>query len=331
MNKVSILIPHFRTWKWTAICIWHLKQFGIPVDSEIILCDNSPGHPSIKAITETDLGSGVKVISGMPEFSSHGMGYDLAVRDTEGDWIFTCETDSFPTRSGWFDEYVKASADFDLIGPEIPQSSGRYIHPAGCLYKRDIILSAMEWQRSKDGWVFCPSAAIEFGLSDKAYHVVASEAFLDGRSLSDSTRRQIELWDLAGPFQEMRSFDEDSFDTYPRRTGITNFEPVNGKEAYLKIGYEAGQWLAYFAKHKGYRVLAAPTDIQWMPRHEARQAAHSTVFGGFQHCWCGTVSTLPNDIPGDVRNFKLAQQAEWFSKLPEKLRKEIEALEAANK
>lgn len=329
MKKVSILIPHFKTWRWTAICVWHFRQFGIPVDSEIILVDNSPGHPSIKAITETDLCDGIRLLDGDPEFTSHGNGYDIAARAATGDYFFTAETDSFPTRHGYFDEYVKAVGDdFDLIGPEIPQSSGRYVHPAGALLSAKVYLAAMRWQERMREWFFCPGGAVMMRYSDRPYHVVAHASELPDRVLLHSAlETEIARWAKVGPYQEMRSFNEDTFENYGQRTGAeTIFDPGRGLH-YLKIGYEAGQWLAYFAEAHGFKVMRAPTQIHWMEGHENRQAAGSVVFDGFAHCWCGTVSNLANDIPADVRQFKLNQQEHFFAKLPEKLQAQILELE----
>lgn len=327
MRKVSIIIPTYKTWRWTAICIHAYKTYGVPVDSEIILVDNAPDSPMIQAITETELGDGVKVINGERDFSSHGRGYDLAYNESDGDWIFCSETDSFPTRHGWFDEYIKASSEYDLIGPEVPQSSGRYIHPAGSLYRREIIEKAKEWQKNHKNWIFCPGAAVELGTSSKGYHVVANKGWLGHQNFSSELGDQIATWTRAGVFQEMRCFDEDTWESYPHRVSIVNWEPDPGKPAYNKIGFEAGQWLAYFAQSHGFKVLKAPTEIHWMPGHEGGQAAFSTVFGGYTHVWCGTVSNLPNDIANDVRAFKLAKMNELFNQLPESVRVKIEFLE----
>ena len=323
MKLVSFIIPHYRTWRWTAICIWHLKQFGIPVDQEIILVDNSPGHPSIQAIAETSLGEGIKIVSGDSGFTSHGMAYDIGFDYTKGDHIFTCETDSFPFRSGWFDEYVKLSAEYDLIGPEIPQSSGTYIHPAGALYSRKLVNAAVAWQRSHTEWTFCPGAAIELGTSDKPYHVVAHQDFLDGKEYDPPA---VDLWRRAGPWQEMRCFDDDTWENYPQRKGIVNLEPISD-EWHNKIGFEAGQWLAYFAAKIGFKIFKAPVEMHWMSGHEGRQAAYSDVFGGFRHEWGGTVCEVStSDMDSGVVALKRQHENEWWLKLPESLRSEIDAM-----
>jgi hypothetical protein len=328
MKSVAIIIPHYKTWKWTAICVNAFKRYSLPIPHEIIVVNNSPGHRSIEAVMETNIGNGVTFINGDPEFTSHGMGYDIGLKhalENGHDWIFTSETDSFPTRHGWFDEYVKFSGKYKMMGPEIPQSAGRYIHPAGALYKREVIELAMDYreQTLKD-WIFYPCGAIPLGISNQGYHAVVHKDLLP----KDCTTHEIEIWKRAGVFQEMRSFDEDDFETYPQRRRIYNFEPSPGKGTYKKIGYEAGQWLSYFAQAH-YNILCAPTEIEWMPGRQGQQASRSLVFGGFMHCWCGTVSNLDNGIAPEVRIFKLAQQEQYFQSLGQDTIDKILAMEKA--
>jgi len=326
MRKVSIILAHWQTWKWTAICLYNFQKYGLPIESEIIVCDNSPDHPSLKALMQTQLGDGVKVVEGERDFNSHGRGYELCLKEATGDHIFCAETDSFPVRVGWFDEFVKASADYDFIGPSVPQSSGRYRHPAGCLINRKVIDSARLWIDDYKDWLFVPSAGVKFG-SDKPYHVIAHKDFIGSLAFDESLQKEIELWKRVDVFQQMGGFDEDDFSTYSQRTGITNWKPTPGKQCYMRIAWEAGQWLSYFAQSHGFRCLDAQSEIHWMPGHEGGQAAYSTVFGGFTHRWCGT-SSFCNGIAPDVREFKMRQMNEDFAKLPQKLRHEIELLEA---
>ena len=290
MRKLSIIAAHYRTSIWTAIMVAAFKKYPFSIESELIICDNSPGHPSIKAITETPLGEGVKVIQGNPDFPSHGHGYDLCYEQSGGDWIMCTETDAFPIMHGWGEHWIKASTDFDMIGPLVPQSSGAYIHPAGCMYRRELVERAKQWQEAHKQWVFVPGAGAMLKTHPKACHVVAHQDWLSDQFIPGDMQQQIDLWKLAGPFQEMRSFDEDTFEDYGKRTGIANFEPVSGKMFYNKIGYESGQWLNYYAERHGYRCMRAPNEIIWMHGHEGRQAAESRVFGSFTHVWGGTVT-----------------------------------------
>lgn len=323
--KLSIIIPHFRAWTWLPICVHAFKKYPASEDQQIIVVNNSGDHPSIKALTETSLGEGVKILCGNPEFTAHGLGYDIGATAAESDWIFTAETDSFPTRKGWFKKYEELTNEYRLIGPDIPQSAGHYIHPAGALTHRTILDRAAKWREQNKEYVFVPSAGIELGTSDRAYHVVAKESWVRARNPSENTLKAMELWKITKSWQEMRSFDDDTFETFSQRTGIRNFAPT-GQDTYNKIGYEAGQWLAYFAEGHGFPVFRAPVQIEWMKGFENGQAARSTVFDGFEHIWCGTVSSVENGLNPFVRAYKMEQADSYFTTLPPKLREQITIL-----
>lgn len=329
MRKLSIIFSHWKTWKWTPITVHFFKKYQWPFEWELIIANNSVDHPSIRSITETELGEGVKIVQGEPDFPSHGRGNEIALHHATGSHVFFTESDAFPIQDNWFEPYIKHVADYDLIGPEIPQGSGRYIHPAGSLYNRQVFGYHKAWRDGIKDWLFCPDAAIELGLSNRPYHVVAHQDFLQSRNLSEGLLGRIKLWERTEAMQEMRCFDEDTFENYMTRTGIQHWTPVEGKHAYLKIGFEAGQHVAYFAQSQGLRCLKAPTHIEWMAGHSGRQAAYSDVFGGFRHCWCGT-SSYSDAIAPDVRAFKMAQQDLYFSQLPESLRRDITLMEQSS-
>lgn len=329
MKKISVLISHWKNWKWLPIAISNLKQYGFSgIPFEILVADNSPGHPSIKSLTETPLGEGVKIIQGDPELPSHGQGYSLCYEQSEGSHIFTVETDSFPTRHGWFEPYIKASVDADYIGPHMSLAGGVFIHPCGALVDRKVVEAAKKWQASHEDWWFCPAMGISLGLSGRAYHVVAHKEFLDGRAINDQHRKEMMVWRRAGPWQEMRAFSGDTFENYMHRTSA-KLEPEPFVLAHKKIGYEPGQWLYYFAKESGFRCLSADHSIEWIPGFTNRQAAQSTVFGGFTHVWCGT-SAFCDGIDPKVREFKARQMNEAWMTITQDIREQIEELERIN-
>lgn len=313
MKKLSIIAAHYRTPIWTAIMAAAFKKYPFSLESELIICDNSPDHPSIRALTETSLGEGVKIIQGDPDFPSHGHGYDLCYDQADGDWIMCTETDAFPIMHGWGENWIKASVDHDLIGPIVPQSSGAYIHPAGCFYKRKLIEAVKGWQKAHEQWVFVPGAGAMLKTHPKACHVIAHQDWLGDMMVPLDLQKQIDLWKQAGPFQEMRCFDEDTFEDYGQRTGIKNMEPVNGKMFYNKIGFESGQFISYYAERNGWRVFLAPNEILWMQGHEGRQAAESRVFGSFVHVWGGTVTSVSaQHMAPDVVDAKRKAMMKYF-------------------
>lgn len=332
MRKISIIIPHYLSFRWIAACIHQFKTYPPSIDHEIIVCDNSMGHPSIMALTGTPLGEGIKIVQGDPDLPSHGHGYEICASEATGDWFFTAENDSFPTRHGWFEEYVKAAGEgYELIGPYMPMASGKYVHPAGAAISRRAVEQAKTWRDKWHGWRFSPSSAMRWGTADWPYHVVISETVLEKRHniipMPDDLLKDIKNWRKAEAWQEMRSFDEDTLQNYGSRTGIRNWEPIPGKSIYNKIGYEAGQWLSYYCDSHGIKVKHADLHIQWMPGREGRQAAYSTVYGGFTHIWAGS-SSLLQGLEQPVRDFKNAQSTEWFNRVPEDIRRHILKLEA---
>lgn len=327
MKKVSIIWSHWQTFRWSAITAYFFKKYQWPFPWEMLVANNSGNHPSIKVLTETELGDGVRIIEGETDFPSHGRGNELCLAAATGSHAFFTESDAFPIQDNWANEYIKLAADFHLIGPEIPQGSGRYIHPAGSLYDMRIFDAMKEWQNSIRDWYFCPDAAIELGTSDRPYHVVCHKDFFESKNPSDALRDRVRLWQRCGPMQEMRCFDStDTFENHMDRTGVTYWQPVVGRDYYNKIGFEAGQMAAYFAHDHGFRCIRASTDLRWIPGWEGRQSSGATVLGGFFHAWCGASSRC-NGIHPDVRAFKLAQEDHYFRQLPEKLQRDIELLE----
>lgn len=330
MKKLSILIPHYKSWKWLAICVHAFKRFQFPIEHEIIVADNSPGHPSIKAIADTPLGEGVKVVQGDPELPSHGHGYELALAEATGDWIFTAETDSFPVVDSWGNEYIKASAEFQYIGPYGHWAGGKFVHPCGAMVNRSVLNDAQAWINRHQSWDFVPSAAILLGTSDKAYHVVAHMDWLMAKAIPEEFLRQINIWKRAGVWQNMISFDTDSFSNYSLRDRITRWDPTEGKFAYNRIGYEPGQWLSYYVQHHRVPVLHATNHLHWMPGREGRQAAHSDIFGVYRHIWAGTSATVVEGLEDEVKRFKREQMNQLWQQVPADIRSYIEELERQN-
>lgn len=329
MKKAAILIPSFKSFRWLAVCVHFFKKYQFPLEHDIVVCDNSPGHPSIKVLTETPLGEGVKIVQGDKELPSHSHGLELALEATDADWIFSTETDCFPSQDSWGNHWIKASADYDLIGPYMHLAGGRFIHPAGMGCSRHVIDAANEWIKKHKEWIFVPSAGISLGVSNKAYHVVCRESWMKARISSPELEAQVAIWKRAGAYQNQISFDDDSFDNYDQRGQIENFEPREGKNFCLRVGYEPGQWLSSFAS-RFFKTFHAPCEIQWMPGRQGRQAAYSDIFGAMRHIWAGTSATVVDGLEDEVKRFKREQMNHYFSQLPSDIRSHIEQLEREN-
>jgi hypothetical protein len=331
MRKLSILLPHFKAVKWLAIAVHAFKKYQPAIPWELVVCNNSPWHPSIKILTETHLGEDVKIVDGQADFPSHGKGLFFAYQasDLKSDWIMTTESDAFPIRDNWSNEFIKASANYDLVGPEMKMGGGTYIHPCGAIVRRSVLEAHQQWRDKYANWKFLPGAAPALGLSEKGYHVVAHESFLEGKDLPFDVQCGMRLWEPdVGPWQSMIEWDDDSFDSYWKRDSVKNWTPTD-KKHHLRIGLEPGCHLAWWAQGHGFRCLKAPTHVEWMKGRENAQASYSDVFGGFRHVWAGT-SAFCDGIPEDTKQHKMQQMEHYFSQLPEDIQKKCLELDDWN-
>lgn len=86
--KLVIAIAHGQTWFWTQTCLAALKRSleagaAGAHDVEIVVVDNSwDTSPSIKGVTQTRLGEGVRVINNDSVVYTHSSALDVAFRAT---------------------------------------------------------------------------------------------------------------------------------------------------------------------------------------------------------------------------------------------------------
>lgn len=145
MKRVTIVVPHMFAGKWLQMVIQRLKTYQNENSFDILVVNNSLGHPSIKAITETSLGGGIKVIDPFPGpvlNLSHAGALDHALDFVETPWFFAMETDAHPVRDGWLDWYISQARDEEvaMVGWFWDSSPGRmYIAPCATLYNTRIL------------------------------------------------------------------------------------------------------------------------------------------------------------------------------------------------
>src|SRR3972149_576172 len=105
MNKKAlIVIPHSRTTKWLQIVIASIKQFKNNAKFDVMVVNNSPvGDQSLKGITETELGDGIRIEENQYVRAHAGaLDYALSIIDeNEYPYFFAAETDCRALRNGW--------------------------------------------------------------------------------------------------------------------------------------------------------------------------------------------------------------------------------------
>ncbi len=142
----TCVIPHAYGTRWSQICVASLKAYKNTSEFDILMIDNSPGHPSIKGISETRLGDGVRIVQPKSNDTGHQLALDQAIDIVERPWFIAFESDVRVMRAGWLDwmfSFVKD--DYTAIvgwywkDPANCHDLRHYISPAGSLYRTSIL------------------------------------------------------------------------------------------------------------------------------------------------------------------------------------------------
>ena len=146
MNKIAIGMTHGHTAKWLQTVIHSIKNNPNEVASDIYVACSWPGHPSIKALTETPLGEGITLIECKRRLHSHATGLEEileGVWDKNYSYLFTCETDCRAMRPGWLDwfyNFLKEAPYIGVAGFFWEEGTNHYnINASGTLYRMDML------------------------------------------------------------------------------------------------------------------------------------------------------------------------------------------------
>ncbi len=273
--KVAIAMAHGHTAKWLQTVIHSLKENPNHIDSDIYVACTWPGHPSIRALTETELGEGVTLIdcNRLRRLHSHATGLEEIlehIADKGYDYMFTCETDCRAVKPGWLDWFVSFMEDVNRPTFALPmglagffwhEGTNHYnINPSGTIYSMEMLLQYHKEARENNEDIF--------------WHPKGNRMGTDGGM--DPT-----IKDLVGVFAETR--------------GIQNPTPfqyeVITKGVPQASWFEPGQWL--------YARLQGEWDEKHVPcehiyvQYPGHMAPEATYYGGkadpwFIHYWGGT-------------------------------------------
>lgn len=145
-RKVGVVVPHSHTWLNTQTCVAKLIAHTDPADVDIVVVDNSwDWSPSIRGITETALGSRVRVIPNPVHYYHrvHGSALDVAFANMSNDLIVTVETDAIPLRDGWLGFFLAHLEKTDYAAGAWHHQ--QFANPSFTLYRREA------WERMKVG------------------------------------------------------------------------------------------------------------------------------------------------------------------------------------
>jgi hypothetical protein len=267
MSRVAIALSHGHAAKWLQVIIHSLKTMKNEMESDIYVAATWPGHPSIKAITETPLGDDVHVMDCVRRKTSHATGLDEILEHIAPlgyDYMFCTETDCRAMKPGWLDWYynfMKNDPKIGMAGFFWNEGRNHYnINPSATLYRVDMLMKYHKESRENNEGMF--------------YHPRGNRA--DTEKGMDTNIKEV-----AGVFSETR--------------GIKNPSPEQEKQILRGVPqaawFEPGAWL-YYKSIGEYTYAAVPNDHIYTNLGGGR-TPEGTYYGGkkdpyFIHFWGGT-------------------------------------------
>lgn len=306
--RIVITVAHHHTWLWTGSFLETLRQFPPPVipgfETRIVVVNNSPGNPSIRVVTDTELGAGVEVIENTRPYLTHGTALDSVVEKYQPDYLFTLETDVLLSRKGWFEEFfARLEAEDAFVAGAWHHES--FINPSAALYRGGKLLTMR-------AWCLAQTPTMRWG-----------ERFAQTTEFDNWA----EMASQSGPFNCRLGWPE----------GTTIFPAPSG-QMKGPGHYEPGQALFHFGMASGGKNA----QIETTTVHD-RGIPVGTYYGPREwpwmvHHWGGSRSfgllEFADDHPAnadptnrDNREFWLRREAEiWLRTVPEKAREQTLAL-----
>ena len=313
MSRIAIGIAHGHVPKWLQIAIYSLKKFNPGVNCDIWIAETWPDHPSIKAITENDLGDNINIIQCTIRKHSHATALDQILDDIADsdsyDYMFSMETDCMACKDGWLDwfyQFLANDLSRGMAGFFWHEGDHHYnINPSGTLYLKSMLLKYHKEVRENNENMFWHPRGNKHG----------NDAGMDPT-----------IKDVAGVFSETRGIKDP---TPAQLDGILKGIP-------FASWFEPGAWL--WCRSLGeYGGVSVPCDhiYQKFGRHTAPEG---TYYGGkanpqFLHLWAGTrsydaVKHLINDtfVLECAPLWMEREHRIWKSFVPEKYRKAIPSI-----
>lgn len=329
--KFTILLPHYKTGKMTAYCISQLLKYKGRHEADIIVIDNS-NLEGLEYITRMINPRETKIhilTYSSDRMQSHGIAFDFALEkmyDSISDYFITVESDSFPTHYNWLDYYENLiNEGYDMAGSRMTLSGGEYIHPAGAMYKKR---NWMKAKRDVDAinrhYYYYPN----LGMKDAfPCHIMSTERLTDfpGKhhsynnvSFDDQLKSYLPI--AQSVFHNGMGFEQESYTTYGQRTIASEQDSIllyDLPKTIYRMGYEPGQWFAYWHYATGKKVKEIPTEIKWMPNRENQQQEYTLMENGFKHLWGVTAygGGEPDDNTQDIRKRKIELMEELYNSI----------------
>jgi len=311
-NKVAVCMTHGHTAKWLQVVMNSMKERRNETPNDVYVACSWPNHPSIKAISETELGEGVTLVECKKRLHSHATGLEeiLDVIANKGyKYMFCTETDCRAMKDGWLDWFVnflEQDEKLGIAGFFWHEGSNHFnINPSGTLYGMDMLLQYHKEVYENDEDIF--------------WHPRGNRMGTDAGM--DPTIRNV-----VGVFAETR--------------GIKNPTPEQEKVILSGVPqaawFEPGQWL--YARLQGeWREVKVPCDHIYM-QYPGHTAPEGTYYGGkadpwLVHLWGGTRAydwkkhpVTDNFVKSCAPAWLAREDKIWKETVPEKYRSIVQEI-----
>lgn len=336
--RVSIIIPHYKTWKMSFYTIHQLLKCRGRHQLDIWVVDNNPSDGTAENLKYFE--DKIRILPyPADKMQSHGIAYDYVIPHLRTEVFATIESDSYPTSTDWLDWIELLVKDgYDSGGSCLDLSGGQFVHTAGAFYKKSI------WQKAKRyvdevEYSYFPNIAMKDGFPcHLMVHKSVMQQFIEGAgNLIELAAEYLKDGPAAVPYYLEKKLAEympigrgvfhngigntdESYYTYAQRNVVTERDNIiqdNKKPLIWRLGQEPGQWLCYWLLTNKYNVYAIPTETKWLPGRENQQQEYTLSEAGFKHLWAVTAySGATNPELKDIIEYKSSQMEELYNSIP---------------
>jgi hypothetical protein len=338
MARISILIPHYKTWKMSFYAIHQLLKCKGPHQMDIYVVDNNAGDGTADKLRF--FGDKIHIVPYPPHMKqSHGIAYDFIIPYLRTELFATIESDSFPTKEDgewltWIE--LLAKDGYSSAGSLLDLSGGNFVHTAGAFYKKSI------WQQCKRyveqvEYVYFPNIAMKDAFP---CHLMVHNSVLDqfmrapeklitlapeyvGKDEDYFAGRLAEYMPIGrGVFHNGIGNSDESFPTYAQRHAYiegdrNNILQDNKKPLIWRLGMEPGQYFCLWQLANNHNVYDIPTETIWMPGRENQQQERTVMENGFTHLWAITAySDVTDPALKDIIDYKKNMMEELYLSIP---------------
>jgi len=318
----TVVIPFSGTAKWGQILISCLKKYKNERDFDVLVVDTTcrpVWELATKAITDTPIGEGVKVVKAPADYQWHGGALDHALSLIDTPYLFGIDSDCTIERDGWLDYYASfmkdeyvAMAGWYWTAIDVERADvddGRHLIACHHTLYNTRILDQIQAEIDAN-----PETILSYGPAYTKRYDLDTHPFL-GKFVRDK---------VLGPFSEIRGY----YHMYPFAVDVDHMGSWADRNSY-----EPSHWL-YNRAYSQWECAKMPGHVVLNPPGSPLRESHTFVGPSdaeayLRHYWGGTVSHEYELWPCDTWSWKNPcfewwinrENMLWEKHVPEDIRK----------